>query len=63
MIQPALRRPLSPDAVSSPLWIWPILAVVLAAIGLAVYAMRALGKREETIRRQLAREASLSRCT
>ena len=59
MIQPALRRPLSPEQVSSPLWIWPILAVVLAAIGLAVYAMRALGKREETIRRQLAREASL----
>ena len=45
--------------MSSPLWIWPILAVVLAAIGLAVYAMRALGKREQTIRRQLAREASL----
>jgi len=45
--------------VSSPLWIWPILAVVLAAIGLAVYARRALGKREQTIRRQLAREASL----
>ena len=45
--------------MSSPLWIWPILAVVLAAIGVAVYALRALGKREETIRRQLAREASL----
>jgi two-component system cell cycle sensor histidine kinase/response regulator CckA len=45
--------------VSSPLWIWPILAVVLAAVGLAVYALRALGRREETIRRQLAREASL----
>ena len=59
MIQPALHHPLSPDIVSSPLWIWPILAVVLASIGVAVYAMRALGKREETIRRQLAREASL----
>jgi two-component system cell cycle sensor histidine kinase/response regulator CckA len=45
--------------VSSPLWIWPILAVVLASIGVAVYAMRALARREETIRRQLAREASL----
>jgi two-component system cell cycle sensor histidine kinase/response regulator CckA len=59
MIQPALRYPLSPDIVSSPYWIWPILGVVLASIGVAVYAMRALGKREETIRRQLAREASL----
>ena len=45
--------------MSSPFWIWPILAVVLAAIGVAVYAMWALRKREETIRRQLAREASL----
>jgi two-component system, cell cycle sensor histidine kinase and response regulator CckA len=45
--------------VSSPLWIWPVAAVALAAIGVAVYAMLALGRREETIRRQLAREASL----
>jgi len=34
-------------------------ALALVAAGLAVYAFRALGKREATIRRQLAREASL----
>src|SRR5688500_8404252 len=59
MIQPAPQRPLRPDIVSLPFWIWPILLVALAAAGVAVYAMRALRKREETIRRQLAREASL----
>ena len=59
MIQPAPQRPLRPDIVSLPLWIWPILLAALAAAGVAVYAMRALAKREETIRRQLAREASL----
>jgi two-component system, cell cycle sensor histidine kinase and response regulator CckA len=45
--------------VLSPLWIWLVVAVAVAAAGYAVYAFRALGKREETIRRQLAREASL----
>ena len=59
MIQPALRRPLSPDTVLPSFWIWPILAVTLAAIGLALYALRALRKRDDTIRRQLAHEASL----
>src|SRR5688500_20305816 len=59
MIQPALRHLEPLNIVSPPYWIWPILAVVLASIGVAVYAMRALAKREETIRRQLAREASL----
>ena len=43
----------------SPLWIWLVVAVAVAAAGLAVYAFRALAKREETIRRQLARETSL----
>ena len=43
----------------STFWIWPILALAVVSIGLAVYAVRAIGKREETIRRQLAREASL----
>jgi PAS domain S-box-containing protein len=41
------------------LWIWLVVAVAVAAAGLAAYAFRALAKREETIRRQLAREASL----
>lgn len=59
MIQPAPQRPLRPDIVSLPLWIWPVLVVALAAVGLGLYAMRAIRKREETIRRQLAREASL----
>src|SRR5687768_259409 len=59
MIQPALRHLEPLNIVSPPLWIWPILAVVLASIGVAVYAVRALARREETIRRQLAREASL----
>ena len=43
----------------APLWIWVVIAVAVAAAGLAFYAFRALGQREETIRRQLAREASL----
>jgi PAS domain S-box-containing protein len=41
------------------LWIWLAVAAVVAAAGLAAYAFRAIGKREETIRRQLARETSL----
>ena len=41
------------------LWIWPILAVAIVSVGLAVYAFVALRKREATIRRQMAREASL----
>ncbi len=41
------------------LWIWPILAVAIVSMGLAVYAFVALRKREETIRRQMARESSL----
>jgi len=45
--------------VLSPFWFWLVVAVAVAAAGFAVYAFRALGKREETIRRQLAREASL----
>jgi two-component system cell cycle sensor histidine kinase/response regulator CckA len=45
--------------VLSPFWIWLVVAVAVAAAGFAGYAFRALGKREETIRRQLAREASL----
>ena len=45
--------------LSSPLWIGLAIAVAVAAAGLAAYAFRAIGKREETIRRQLAREASL----
>ena len=59
MIQPAPQRPLRPDIVSLPFWIWPVLVVALAAVGLGLYAMREIRKREETIRRQLAREASL----
>jgi PAS domain S-box-containing protein len=43
----------------APLWIWVVIAVAVAAAGLAWYAFRAIGRREETIRRQLAREASL----
>jgi PAS domain S-box-containing protein len=49
----------TPTIVLSPIWIWLIVAVAVGAAGLAAYAFRALGKREETIRRQLAREASL----
>ena len=40
-------------------WIWPVVAAALAVAGIAVYARLAVRKREETIRRQLAREASL----
>ena len=40
-------------------WIWPVIAAALAVAGIAVYAVLAVRKREETIRRQLAREASL----
>ena len=43
----------------SSFWIWPVAAVALAALGVAAYAMLAVRKREATIRRQLAREASL----
>ena len=45
--------------VFSPIWIWLLGAGAVAAGGVAVYALRALAKREDTIRRQLAREASL----
>lgn len=41
------------------IWIWPVIASALAVAGIAVYARLAVSKREETIRRQLAREASL----
>lgn len=40
-------------------WIWPVLALAVFAVGVALYAMLAVRRREETIRRQLAREASL----
>jgi PAS domain S-box-containing protein len=43
----------------APPWIWIVAAVAAAAAGLAAYAVGAVRKREETIRRQLAREASL----
>ena len=43
----------------SSFWIWPVVAAALAAIGVAVYALLAVRRREETIRRQQAREASL----
>ena len=43
----------------SPVWTWLIVGVAAGAIALAAYALGALRKREETIRRQLAREASL----
>jgi PAS domain S-box-containing protein len=45
--------------VSPSFWIWPVVAVALAAAGVAVYAMAGMRRREETIRRQQAREASL----
>jgi len=45
--------------VSLPFWIWPVIALAAAASGAALSAFRALRKREETIRRQLARETSL----
>jgi PAS domain S-box-containing protein len=45
--------------VFPPFWIWAVIGVAAAAAGLAVYAFRALHKREETIRRQVARETSL----
>jgi two-component system, cell cycle sensor histidine kinase and response regulator CckA len=45
--------------VPSSFWIWPVAAVALAAVGVAVYAMLAVRRREETIRRLQAREASL----
>ncbi|HJU44724.1 MAG TPA: ATP-binding protein [Vicinamibacterales bacterium] len=41
------------------MWFWLVVAVAVAAAGLAAYAFRALARREETIRRQLARETSL----
>jgi PAS domain S-box-containing protein len=50
---------LSLDNVFVPIWIWPVIAVAAAGAGLAAYLFRSLRKREETIRRQLAREASL----
>jgi PAS domain S-box-containing protein len=45
--------------VPSSYWIWPVVAVALAAVGVALYALQAVRKRDQTIRRQLAREASL----
>ena len=57
MIQPRLEPSLT--LVVSPFWFWLVGAVAVSAAGLAVYAFRALGRREQTIRRQLAREASL----
>jgi two-component system cell cycle sensor histidine kinase/response regulator CckA len=45
--------------VPASFWIWPVVAVALAAAGMAVYAMAGVRRREETIRRQQAREASL----
>ena len=41
------------------IWIWTVVAVAVAAAGAAIYFYRALRQREATIRRQLAREASL----
>ena len=41
------------------MWFWLVVAFAVAAAGVAVYLFRALRKREETIRRQLARETSL----
>jgi two-component system cell cycle sensor histidine kinase/response regulator CckA len=45
--------------VPSSFWIWPVAALALAAAGLALYALLAVRRRDETIRQQLVREASL----
>jgi two-component system, cell cycle sensor histidine kinase and response regulator CckA len=51
--------PLSPPPVQAPWWIWLVGAVAAGATGLAGWASWRMQSQEQTIRRQLAREASL----
>src|SRR5690349_23795123 len=45
--------------MAAPWWIWLVLVVAAAAVGAAVVMFRRAAAREETIRRQLAREVAL----
>jgi two-component system cell cycle sensor histidine kinase/response regulator CckA len=58
MIQPALHR--TPSVVpAAPLWSWVAVALAVIFAGVAAYSYRSVRRREETIRRQLARESAL----
>src|SRR5688572_13044840 len=58
MIQPALHR--TPSVVpAAPLWSWVAVALAVIFAGVAAYSYRSVRQREETIRRQLARESAL----
>lgn len=45
--------------IDAPAWVWIITGAAIIATGLAVILFRLTRSQEETIRRQLAREASL----
>src|SRR5436190_10888473 len=61
MIQPA-PPPLAvllTEFLSAPWWIWLVVALALAATGVAAVLFRRARAQEETIRRQVAREVAL----
>jgi two-component system cell cycle sensor histidine kinase/response regulator CckA len=58
MIQPAPQHLLS-VVPAAPLWSWVAVALAVIFAGVAAYSYRSVRRREETIRRQLARESAL----
>ena len=58
MIQPAPQHLLS-VVPAAPLWSWVAVALAVIFAGVAAYSYLSVRRREETIRRQLARESAL----
>jgi len=54
-----VTSPAAPPPVEAPWWTWLVLAIAGAAVGAGGWAFRRVQSQEQTIRRQLAREASL----
>src|SRR5689334_5356738 len=50
---------IQPRLFAAPWWIWLVAALAIAASGVAAVLYRRVRSREETIRRQLAREVAL----